>query len=193
MRKLENLPAVAESSLHELTAGEELKYRILSAAASGQETEKKNRFRSVVPVVCACVAVMIVALGILNNYTGAPTETPSVSMNNYTAGYSANSRQNDDHVLFQAAGLQDKKLLSIEITGCGTISDPETCAELLSLLLNESVYLENSETESKGQETLIIRTEQGETFIFPMNDSLLYDHGTWNCESFVRSFSEHIH
>ena len=62
MKNLESLPEVAEKGLGGLTAGQELKYRILNAAREEKPAERHFHIPAWVPAVCCA---LVLALGMI--------------------------------------------------------------------------------------------------------------------------------
>ena len=188
MRKLEQLPEIAETSLQNLTAGNDLKFRIITSAAENKQVNERNRFRTVIPVICASLIVMIALLGIFNAFNLSASESPSVTMNNYSAGASVDGHPEEIARILENSAARQSRICSISITGIGTINDPVLCADLFHILISDSEFVGKTTAFSGEAGMLVITTEKGETLSFPLQDTYLYDNGIWDCKQFVQTF-----
>ena len=76
MKDLNRLREVSDNVLHDLTAGESLKHRILQQAASGTGEERRRVIR-LLPAFCGVIAALLVAAIALN---GLSPVAPSSSV-----------------------------------------------------------------------------------------------------------------
>ncbi len=76
MTKLEKMPQITDQVLHGLVADEGLKHRIVQKAASlpAEEERRNSSFRLAPVLLCSLVAVMILAVFLLNGLQSTELE-----------------------------------------------------------------------------------------------------------------------
>lgn len=77
-------------------------------------------------------------------------------------------------------------VVSIELSGVGTVSDVNTCASLVSTLLSSATY-EGSGSLSANQ-SLLLELDNGLVYQFAVKNDRLASCGTWSCPEFFEAF-----
>ena len=187
MSRIEELRQVTDQTLHGLTADDSLKFRILQQAAGGAET-KKPSFRPV-PVLCAACAallVMILALNSLQPVSNVPGE-----INVFAAG-STEKPADMDHTGLLPPGFEAGSVVSVELDGAGSVTNPEKCAALAGILDGQVSSSEYAYAACGSH--LKITAADGTVLTFGANEPYLIaeDGSCWSCPEFFTELRKEI-
>lgn len=175
----ENLHEATEKVLYNLTADESLKQRILQRAVESG-TKKSRRF-AVIPAFCS---VMVVLMLVLAGMNGLKPVDPSASydINVFSAGSSdvAAPVENAYEDIFDS--IKPENVVSVELSDLGTVTDPEACASLISLLQHNSVSADH--IFGTAVHTLHIKTSDGTDIAFSVDEPFIGNESSWSCAEF---------
>lgn len=76
--------------------------------------------------------------------------------------------------------------VTLQLSGTGTVSDPDTAARLLGILFSKAVY-QGSQSRS-GSEALLIQYSNGAVLQLAVSGDSLSACGTWACPEFFQEF-----
>ena len=188
MKDLNRLREVSDNVLHDLTAGESLKHRILQQAASGIGEERRRVIR-LLPAFCGVIAALLVAAIALNGLSPVAPSS-SVEMNVFAAGDKETVPPDDrgSEGIFLLPGIDPEDVVSVEISGRGVISDPDQCAALMRTLSEEAQPADPAAEMTAGA-SLNIMTAEGRLISFEAEDPYLSGDGCWSCPGFFTQFS----
>lgn len=184
MSRPEELRQVTEKTLYGLTADDSLKCRILQKASCS--TASKHRFfLRPVPVLCTVFAALLAAVIALNTLQAVPSAGP-VEIKSFIAGNII------VHSSLFPDGFDPYSVISVTVEGSGTVTDPEQCRMLISVLQDYAVPAESDALSDHS--TLEITEESGGTFTFDVCNPYLSDedHQVWSCPEFFSSFDRII-
>lgn len=182
----ENLHQATEKALFNLTADESLKQRILEKAAGYQHVSRKRRILTSIPAFCTVMAVLMIVLTVINGLKPVDPAS-SVDINVFSAGSSDDIAPADkDAEIFDV--LNPDAVLSVELTGFGTITDSEACSSLISLLQHSSVPTDYSIEDP--DHTLIISSADGTKLTFNVKEPYLGSDNCWSCAEFFDRLHE---
>ena len=144
MNRIEDLRRVTDNTLHGLIADDSLKFRILQKAAQSGQDSRKRAFRPV-PVLCSLIALLVVAVVALSTLKPVAPSNPG-EMNVFAAG----SKETDAPY----TSIDPDTVISVELSGIGTVTDPEQCAELIALLQQDEA-VSASGAQEEGSELTV--------------------------------------
>lgn len=177
----EKLHEATEKALYNLTADESLKQRILQKAAAAEtDTQKRRRFTSI-PAFCTVMAALMLILVVMNGLQPVDPAA-SVEINVFSAGSSQDVSVAGNEYADVLDNLDPNQVVSVELTDVGTVSDPEACASLVSLLQHNSVSSDYS--IEKAVHTLYIISSDGSSLSFVAEEPYLSSGSTWSCVEF---------
>ena len=187
MSRIEELRQVTDQTLHGLTADDSLKFRILQQAASGTET-KKPSIRPL-PVLCAAFAallVMVLALNSLKPVSNVPGE-----INVFAAG-STEKPADIEQTCLLPAGFEADSVVSVELEGAGSVTDPEKCAFLAGILAGQASPSEHVYAACGNR--VKITSADGTVLIFGADEpNLIAEDGSgWSCPAFFTELKKAI-
>lgn len=81
------------------------------------------------------------------------------------------------------------KVIAMELTGAGTVTDPAACEELLELLLTDSGYESSGSISSK--KALLIELDNGLVLQLAVKGENLAGCGVWSCPEFFEAFDHY--
>ena len=184
MMNPENLQQATEKALFNLTADDSLKQRILEKAAGYQTVSRKSRILTSIPAFCTVMAVLMLVLTVMNGLKPVDPAS-SVEINVFSAGSSDDVSPVDHTGADVFDMLNPDTVVSVELTGIGTITDTEACSSLISLLQHSSVPTDYS--FDKSAHTLYIISADGTKLTFNVEEPYLENGSCWSCpEFFVR-------
>lgn len=182
MKKPEELREVTENVLCGLTADDSLRSRILQKASAAGQEERRSSFRPV-PALCGVLAALLIAVVALNGLNPVSPADPG-DMNIFAAG----SNDTAEPVLLD--GIGPDEVASVEITGLGTVSDPEKCAALISLLTEKAAPAGSSDPSAENR--LNITLAGGTVIRFSVDEPVITGDGTWSCPEFFDLFRQEL-
>ena len=185
MSRPEDLRQITENTLHSLIADESLKYRILQKAASSEQIDT-SRQKKLIPVFCTVLAALLIAAVSLNSIQAVPSSVPG-DLNSFTAGGTDSASS-----LLLPKWFNPDSILSVEMEGLGTINDPDQCAALIQLLIDQSVSAAHTDQGTNGK--LIITSSGGQTYVLMISDPYLItqDNQCWSCPGFFSEFNNMV-
>lgn len=182
MMKLENLREETESALYGLTADDSLKYRILQKAAQTPAETTKKGFHPF-PVLCSVLAVLLLLTVALNHVRPlTPVEPGEMTV------FAAGGKEEGSTSVFSSISASD--IVSMELTSVGKLESSEKCAQLLSMLQQESFPAADEKWDNN--EYLIISTSDGQSVKYPVNEPYFLYNTCWECQSFFDLFRNSI-
>lgn len=184
MNNPERLREITDNVLYGLTADESLKNRIIQKASVKQKKDSRPFFLPV-PALCGIVALLVLTMGVLNNLRPVDPAS-SVEMKVFTAGSVDISPAPDSFFSDILPDLNYENVLSVELTECGVVNDPEECAELIAAL-QECETSSDVVSEDSGRQ-LIIHCSNGTVYRFSVNEPYLVGDQCWICDSFFTLF-----
>jgi len=180
--KLENLPEYSDNILNGLTADQSLKHRILTKAAE-QPEKKNNLLLHTVPVLCSLIAVLLVAVVMLNELKPVPVSDQD-DMTVFAAG--SNQTASPETGLGFADVMNEsgsKTITRIEFDNGNIISKPETCSLLFSILKSKAIPVDHQELPESAVITMSL--SDGSSVQLEVYPPLLTDgNNTWTCQEF---------
>ncbi len=181
----ENLHQATEKALFNLTADESLKQRILEKAAGYQNVSRKHRILTSIPAFCTVMAVLMLVLTVMNGLKPVDPAS-SVEINVFSAGSDDASPVDKSADVFDM--LNPDTVLSVELTGFGTVTDSESCSSLISLLQHNSVPTDYS--LENAVQSLIITSADGTKLTFNVEEPYLGSDNCWSCAEFFERLRE---
>ncbi len=189
MSDLNKLREVSDQILHELTADESLKQRILEKAADTSKVSPISTFRPL-PVFCSIMVLLLTAAVVLNRLQPV-NSAADVEMNVFAAG-NRETVPPEDGLTGETGsiltGIEPEDIVAVELSGSDTITDPELCVSLIRILIDEAVPAEEPETDK--DEKLIIRTGHGSEIVFDIAAPYLVGDRCWLCRPFFSMLQE---
>ena len=193
MSKLDRLPEYTESILYDLTAGQDLKQRILNTAADDSENKKRGLLFHPVPVLCSLVAVLLIVAVFINGLK--PVVVPDEGqMMVFTAGGNQTEAPENissfERVLYE---IEPETIERIELDNNVTIyNDDKSCTELFRILKDKAV-LDNGQILPESSVMTIVMKD-GSSFQTEIYRPWLTDgKKVWICKDFfdkVNSITE---
>lgn len=185
MSKPEELRRITDNTLHGLVADESLKFRILQKAAGQDKASALRPFRAM-PALCAVIAALLIAVLALNTLQPVTSAGPGEIIA-FAAG---NPDSHDSAIL--PSGFDMRSVVKIELTGIGTVTDPQQCILLCTLLKDQSESVEPGEVSNKNR--LVISLSDGTSVSFDAADPFLTgsDGRIWSCAAFFTDFNNQI-
>ena len=188
MSDINKLREVSDQVLHELTADESLKQRILEKAADSSKASPVRTFR---PLTVFCyIMVLLLAAAVALNRLQPVDPAADVEINVFAAGNKETVppeelTEETDRIL---AGIDPEEVVTVKFSESDTITDPELCASLIRILIDDATPAEEPETDYG--EKLIIRTERGSEIVFETAAPYLVGDRCWICQSFFSLLQE---
>ena len=146
MSNLERLRQATENTLHDLTADDSLKFRILQKASMDHEpVSHSTRTLRPIPLLCTVAAVLLIGIIALNSYHPVPASVPG-ELNSFTAG----SDKSDSGPVFPAE-FDPENVSSVEFSQFGVYSKQEQCNTIIDILQNQAMTAEPSELVSEDR------------------------------------------
>lgn len=180
MNRPEDIRVVTEKALYGLTADDSLKFRILQKAAAYNEKEQR-RFAHPVPVLCAVVAFLVIIAVSINGIQPVQPVVPG-EMTVFAAGGT------DDRTVSSIAKIESGHVVSVEVTGLGTVEDRTQCDSLVELLKNDA---DNSEEEpDQWPDKIVIRMDDGSVYKYNAAEPYLADGANLECPAFFAMMHE---
>ena len=182
MNRLEQLRQITDNTLYELKADETLKFRILQKAVDPSKCS--GRSVRVVPMLCSLLAVLLICVFALNTLHSVPSVGPG-EINVFAAGKS----EADSARIFPDY-FDCGYVVSVTFDQSITVTDPDQCAVLVQILLEQSEAMGNR-NDSSGPE-LVLADQNGTTCIFSADPPYLIDKDNqcWSCESFFSALNQ---
>ena len=180
------LREASEKVLYGLRADDTLKQKILMKAAAGGDTGSRRAFRPL-PVFCGVVAALLVAVIALNGLEPA-VPAGSVEINVFAAGDNETVPPAEDGT-GEAAVLaiaDPDQVVSVELKGVGTVTDPEQCASLLQVLTGEARPASDGVPSPDG--VLKITYSSGDVALYQTKEPYLTGDASWTCQGFFSLF-----
>lgn len=84
--------------------------------------------------------------------------------------------------------LRPEDVVALELTGVGTIQNPDTCRRLMTILENTAAFLRAGSSETNT--SLLIQMENGLTLQMAVNGERIMACGTWASPEFFDAFQE---
>ena len=184
MKNPEQLREATDIVLHELTADDSLRYRILRQAAEGKGKETRRGFHPL-PVFCTAVAALLIAVLVLNSLKPVNQGDPG-QMNNIAAGADETvrpvDRQNTSPVSVLLYDVKPEDVTSIEISGIGRTDNPQQCAELIRLLQEEASVAGSADPSAHG--SVCVTLSDGTVYLIDAEEPFLIGDVCCSCPSF---------
>ena len=178
----EELRTATDKALCGLTADESLRSRILQKAAGAGQEERRSAFRPV-PALCGVIVVLLIAVFALNGLNSVSPVDPG-EMNVFAAG-------SDDTAVSVIPDFVDPEdVVSVEITGIGTLTGAERCAALVSLLREKAAPAESSVPSAKSR--LNITLADGSVIRYTVDEPVLSAAAAWSCPEFFDLFRQEL-
>ncbi len=89
-----------------------------------------------------------------------------------------------------ASALGKGKVVALQLSGVGTVTDPQTVDMLMGLLKNNAIY-KGSSTRS-GQQALLIQYDNHIVLQMTVKDNDLIACGTYSCVDFISAFASSV-
>ena len=188
MNSLNELRHSTEKVLYGLTADESLKQRILQKTEKISETGKSRTFNTV-PVFCSVIAALIFAVLILNGLQPVNPVTPG-EISVFTAGNDKNDGPEDSFLLLKEYETEKGPIQSVEISGIGTITDPQICSRLITVLKDYSVLGENREYGDKEEIRIVF--SDGKAIRLDAEEPYIIGTSCWSCPEFFTLFRQSL-
>ena len=185
MSRLEDLREVSDHTLHGLTAGDALKYRILQKASGNQASSGRKNIFHAVPVFCGVLAVLLLMVIGLNSLQAVRPSAPG-KINTFAAGSSEKSddRKSSDSPFPE--GFKADAVVSLALSGAEPVTDQDEIARLLKILADKAVPADPSGIEADRRLTLT--AGDGTVYVFDTDGHFLTGGGTWSCPEFFAEF-----
>lgn len=180
MNRPEDIRVVTDKALYGLTADESLKFRILQKAAACNEKEQR-RFAHPVPVLCAVVAFLVIVAVSINGIQPVQPVVPG-EMTVFAAGGT------DERTVSSIAKIESGHVVSVEVTGLGTIADSTQCDSLVGLLKNNADS--TAEEPEQWTDKIVIRTDDGSVYEYNAAEPYLADGANLQCPAFFSMMHE---
>ena len=174
MNKPEELRAITENTLHELTADDSLKFRILQAAADTKQAKPGKALRPV-SAVCISMAVLLLSVFALNKINPVSSAGP-VNIHSFIAGSMEIVRSDP-----LPSGFGPDTAVSVSYDDYGIVSEPDQCHILLRILKDKSTITDGKALSADRK--LTITAESGKQITFMTCDPFLIgeDGRCWSC------------
>lgn len=179
MSDLEQLRQATENTLHELTADESIKFRIVKAAAVANDTKTHlNHSIRPIPLICSVLAVLLICVFALNSLQPVPSNVPG-NLNSFTAGSS-----DSDISSFFPDSFDHNSVSSISLDNT-LLTDHNLCSLLINILQNQTVLAEPSKDLTQ-QGSISIVTSDGNVYSYDLQNPFLIsqDGKWWSCPGF---------
>ena len=180
MNRLEDIRTVTDKALYGLTADESLKFRILQKAAACEQ-KGARRIAHPVPVLCAVVAFLVIIAVSINGIQPVEPVVPG-EMTVFAAGGT------DDRTVSSIGKIESGHVISVEVTGIGTVTDPSGCDALIGLLKNDAES--TAEEPDKWSEKIVIRMDDGSVYEYKAAEPCLDDGRNLECPAFFSMMHE---
>ena len=183
MNKLDNLPEITDHVLHELTADESLKFRIMQTAAQGSVKKTGRSSFHPVPILCSVIAVLLLTVFALNGMKPVDPYKPG-NLNVFAAG----SLTTEEPVTLVSpfAGIDASSVRSVLWTGHGSVTSAEDCFSLVNTLQKSTGANEPSAVETENR--IIITMNDGTSYSFEEKEPFLISGQAWECSAFFHDF-----
>ncbi len=89
-----------------------------------------------------------------------------------------------------ASTLGKGKVVALQLSGVGTVTDPQTVDMLMGLLKNTAIYKGSS--ARSGQQALLIQYDNHIVLQMTVRDNDLIACGTYNCADFISAFASSV-
>ena len=180
MNRPEDIRTVTDKALYGLTADESLKFRILQKAAAC-EKKSSRRIAHPVPVLCAVAAFLVIIAVSINGIQPVEPVVPG-EMTVFAAGGT------DDRAASSIGKIESGHVISVEVTGIGTVTDPSGCDSLIGLLKNDA------ESTVEGPDTwpekVVIRMDDGTVYEYQAAEPYMDDGRSFECSAFFSMMHE---
>ena len=181
MNNLKDLRAVTDKVLYSLTADDSLKHRILQQASQPEQRSEKKPFY-LIPVLCSVLTLLLITAVVLNGLQPISPAAPG-EINVFTAGRdSTSSVQKNDFCPVDPSVSADS-VIFIELTGAGSTSAPQQCAQLFIALRDESVP-SDAELLSPRSELSILLLDGSEIRFSAAEPYIAAGGECWTCPAF---------
>jgi hypothetical protein len=181
VNNLKDLRAVTDKVLYSLTADDSLKHRILQQASQSEQKSEKKPFY-LIPVLCSVLTLLLITAVVLNGLQPVSPAAPG-EINVFTAGSDSTSSVQKNNFCPVDSSVSADSVIFIELTGVGSTSAPQQCAQLFIALRDEAVPAEAELLFPRSE--LSISLLDGSVIRFSAEEPYIADgEECWTCPAF---------